>query len=126
MSQPVVVTPRGIVRCAYCRTDDYSIAGLGPDRLHDGHVGIRFRDNYRGTWIVLYEGEDVTSLCVEAVAGTGKSGLVYLYEGEWVEEVDPPVFRKVACSLSTQGGAAGHALVAQYRGNVQVVRSPAS
>jgi hypothetical protein len=124
MRQPVVLTPRGVVRCAYCRTDDFSIAALGETRLHEGHVGVRFGDAALGGWTVLYEGEDVTDRCVEAVAGTGDAGLVYLYDGEWTQDLgeSEPKFVKVTCSNSLANGD-GHALVAQHRGNVSVRRA---
>lgn len=46
-----------------------------PDRVHDGHIGVRFGDGGLGL-AVLYRGHDVTLQCVEAVAGDEDTGWV--------------------------------------------------
>lgn len=112
MNQPAFMTSRGVIRCAYCRDDEYGFPA-GDERLHEDHVGIRFKDGPWGElrYQILLDGEDVTNRCAEAVGGT--DGRVYLYD------LDLNGHRYV-CPASRD-----HAVVVVHRGKVDVRRIPA-
>lgn len=117
MSQPAFMTPRGVVRCALCRTDDYGLPP-GDTRISEQHVSARFNDNL-GSWVwrVFLEGEDVTRDCYEALAGD--DGVVYLFDH------DASGHRYVCPTQVPQRmGDQRHAVLVQHRGKVRVVRRP--
>lgn len=76
MTQPAVMTSKGIVRCAYCRTDDY---GLPEELLGEGHFSVRFKqcDRLRGKIVILLDGEDVTRDCMECLVGPDGWAVIY-------------------------------------------------
>lgn len=80
--------------------------------MHEGHVALRFNNVVPGTVKVFLDGDDVTSRCVEAVAG--KFGMVYLYD------LDSSGNRYV-CPAP---GIPGHAVVVQKLGRVRVEQAP--
>lgn len=111
MGQPAVMTPRGVRRCALCRTDDYGLPS-GP-RQGEGHVSVRFGDGTRGFRVVL-NGEDVTNDAYEAFAG--ERGFVALYDRTAGGERFP-------CPHSDPSDR--HALIYLELGRVDVIRPPA-
>jgi hypothetical protein len=102
------MTPRGIVRCALCRTDAYGL----PDHKLEGveHVSARWGDG--GKVQVIFEGEDVTTDAYEAVAG--RNGSVYLFDKNTAGH-------RYACPVDGT-----HAVVVKHSGRVSVLRRPDS
>jgi hypothetical protein len=113
--QPALQTPRGVIRPACCRTDEWGYPP-GPNRLDDHHVGTRFgdRNNGSGEWHVLLNGEDVTEHCVEALAGD--NGFVIVYD------LDGVTGWRYLCPFGPRIGNRAHALVVKKFGRVDVVR----
>lgn len=111
--QPAIQTPRGVIRCAYCRTDEFGLPE-GPDRLDENHVGIRFgdRSGRKGVWTILLDGEDVTSDCAEAYAG--EEGWVGVYDKNGLGN-------RYLCPTSNRE----HALLIKRWGQVRVICRPA-
>jgi hypothetical protein len=113
--QPAFMTPRGVVRCAFCRTDDYGLPP--PVRQGEHHTSVRFGDHAGASarnqlWTVLLDGEDVTKLCFEALAGP--SGVVYLHDLN-------SLGNRYLCPTGPKGSS-GHAVIVKYTGRVSVSR----
>lgn len=112
--QPAVQTPRGIIRCADCRTDEYA-RPTGP-RIDERHVGRRLGDGSTGShrWHVYLNGQNVTERCDEAYAGD--DGWVILYDEDTKDH-------RYVCAFSRRGGDP-HACAIKIWGRVDVVRTP--
>lgn len=104
--QPAFMTPRGVIRCAHCRTDDWGLPPLF--RMGEMHVSVRFRDNEHQPWRVLFEGEDVTKRTYEAIGG--RNGVIYLYDLNSSGHV-------YACPVNGT-----HAVIVKHTGRVSVLR----
>lgn len=138
--QPAAVTLRGVIRCAFCRTDEYGLPEVefeetevpftdpqtGKEgvieqrchfRLHDKHLGVRFGDNRPVQWQVFLDGVDVTTDTYELMAG----------DDGWVVLFDRNQNGRYVCAFSREQGLDNwHAVAVKKWGKVEIVRVPAS
>lgn len=61
------------VRGCACRKCDIE---LPPNRLHEGHLAVRFGDSGKG-YVVTFNGQDISRDCSEAMAGEPGWAIVY-------------------------------------------------
>lgn len=101
--------------CAVC-TPSLDPAAGSETRLNERHVGVRFGDHLTdySAWTVTHNGEDVTNLCVEAMAGP--DGWVKLYVPRF-----PGTGKR---DLEVHYGPSEHAVVAVFGGEVSISRRP--
>lgn len=114
--QPVLSTPRGEIRPACCRSDNFGLPP-GPHRIDERHVGIRFGDRKSdtGDWHILLNGVDVTEGCVEAYAG----------DDGWIAVYDQDVTgNQYLCPFGGREILRRHYLIVKKWGRVDVVRLP--
>lgn len=121
--QPAVITSQGIVRCAYCRTDEY---GLSKGQESDDHIGVRFGNHIQvgfdavWKWSIKLDGVEQMPQVLEALPGP--EGYVVVYH----TVPDLCGARRVICkhSKDLHGIDGAHPLIEKKRGVVTVDKVP--